>query len=868
MKVYNDINIPASVVMTDKAGKKRVLDGKLISINESTNTCVMDIHGKVFDNVELNNVYLNEAFLDTLKDKGKALWRRIKNIAKSVGGFLLPISEAGKQIVSFLNTPINLSMMKLPKSVSFFPCLATQATVEECGGRTFNSADADPYAEAEAADKAGIEKYWSRVMKEYVANESLTVSDTVKLVNEKYYVNKFKGVKALNETSIPSLHNVGGANYGEELSYVELVDRLKDEIMLQLEPTSEGIDPKSIIIWGAPGIGKTAVLKKAQDLVKENNYNLDMAVIKCASLKRDDFELPDTVKNLVNQKVAISTCKTWLPCYDTAGLSEKEIAKIDAFYNCGAYKIYSRAGLAGKVESDASDDNEEMDIDSIIDNAKFNGGIIFFDEFSRLDPAVTDIMMNLMGERQYMHMPLASKWLCLGASNRLSDDLKSENDDNFRNVWGVAKQDRYKHYTYVPTMQEWLNWARQPGSDGKQHIDEMFCEFIEKSGEGVWYDALDLGSRPDVDKDVLRAITTGGDDAAEIIGDYLESHDTKEAKDLHTWTPRTWEQKINAPIKSSLNQLFRNTPGGYESIFSTTVREDEWGDKIEVQNIDDNKLKSALMEVPAEDWKGWAKGKQPKADPNKAFIKANDRYSFVKSWITNVVLPEQFGKGSLPAEKWKTFERVQNILSPESIEYIWSKGRLNGRRVCKEDDLMFATHDGYNQTETAKWKCSQDLISQVFKQILDAYTDAELQADQDSDMKRVMNMPQTVSPADYAKLKEQYKVTVVDADSDKEIVYYPLFESGPYDDDDLKCAQSLLVSKVAQKFVNFAKYAGKICIQTKIDNIAEIAERMITEKVLKSRSTKASEFYAQHKDAFSALLPAYTILTTIRQRDI
>lgn len=865
MKTYNNVNIPASIVMKDKAGNNRILNGKLISVNESYNVCSVNINGRIYNDVDLKNVYLNEAFLDTLKEKGKALWSRIKNVVKTVGGFLLPISEAGKQIASFLNTPINVSMMKLPKSIQFFPSKATEAMAESFGNHTLNSANADPFAEAERNDKITAEKYWKRVMKEYVANESMSISDTVKLVNEKYYVDKF--AKSLNEAATVSLKNVGGADYGEYLSYTELVDRVRSEILLQLEPVSEGIDPKSIIIWGAPGIGKTAVLKKACDLVKEYNYNLDMVVMKCASLKRDDFELPDTVKNLVNQKVAISTCKTWLPCYDTAGLTKSQIKKIDDFYNAGAYKIYSRAGLNGEAI-------ETTDVDEMINNAEFNGGIIFFDEFSRLSGDVTDIMMNLMGERIYANMPLASKWLCMGASNRLSDERKSESDDSFRNIWGVAKQDRYKHYTYVPTMEEWLDWARQPGSDGAQHIDEQFCEFIEKIGEKVWYDAIAFGSRPDIEKDIFTAATRNSEEDADLLGSYVESHDSGESKDMHTWTPRTWEQKINAPIKSNLkNELFRNYPELYDSIFVDTVRTktDEYGDTVTTtaKNIDDAKLKAALMKIDVKDWKAWAKGKQPKADPNKALINANDRLAFVKSWITNVVLPEQFGKESVPAKEWKQFERVQNILSPESIEYIWAKGRLNGVKVCKDDDLTYNTADGYNRTTYSKWKSSQHLIEEVFKQIMDSYTPQQIKADQDKDVKKLLSVKTPkVTAADMNSIKEQYKIEIVDAETGKNITYYPLYEFiDANNEDDIIMAHVILNSKTVQRFLNFAKYACKIAIQTKMDNIAEIAERLIQNALIKNRSKEASDFFTSNKQ-LSLIAPVASMIETVKERDI
>ena len=156
------------------------------------------------------------------------------------------------------------------------------------------------------------------------------------------------------------------------------------------------------------------------------------------------------------------------------------MAERDHFYNTGKYQFR-------KEDLELEDGTE-------VDTYEYDGGIIFLDEFMRMPPQSQNIIMNVVNEHVYNGMVLASKWGWVLASNRAFDVL----DDEKSTTWEPAMADRYTSVTFVPTREEWLEWARTINkATGRQNVDEMFCNFIEHSPMGVWYDALKLGSRND-----------------------------------------------------------------------------------------------------------------------------------------------------------------------------------------------------------------------------------------------------------------------------------------------------------------------------------------------------------------------------------
>lgn len=864
--------IPATLIHTVN-NKRYRLNGTLLNVNESAGTCTMKFGKYINENIPSSEVYLNERVYDELVKAGKFIWNKIKNIVKSVKGFIFPVNEKGQELEQFINIPANVVTMALPASVDYCPSDATIELAEEYDMEVIQDKTMDEALDdAIRRENKEITTYWTRVIKEYQKpkNESLTISDTVKLVNEKYYHRTVNTSNVLNEAGIPSLRNLVKGGYGEELSAKELVDRIYQDLLLQLEPISADQDTKPCLIWGAPGIGKTSIIKRAANLLKDDGYNLDMVVMKCGALKHDDFELPDTVINKVGDKFAISVPKTWLPVFSEGGLTKDQIAKMDEYYNSGAYKVLRRSmGLTNVEETND-------------DGTGFNGGIIFFDEFARMRPEVSTIMMNLMGERTYGEMRLASRWTTIAAANRLSDDFRSETDSAFRTIWDGAKIDRYKHYTFVPSKKDWLVWAREEGPDGRQNIDEMICAFIEHMPDYVWYDALDLGSRDDVPHDVKSALANVGSmtsDQVSTIGNYLESvEDSTERMRLDSWTPRTWDQKVNSIIFHNLkNILFRNDEEAYENCFEETVRErDIHGyttEEYSVKNISLAKLSAELNKVSDRVWAKWTDGKWQKIDPNQNLRKSN-RIQFFKQWIGEIVISDAVGVDNKPVKAWKEYNKVKTIITVPAMHNIWKTGRISTSKAWQKDDnITYEEKGNYVNTSKSFWKDSNpgeifSILSDIIKNYpggafkfddievalrddANAFANKAFEKAIEKDIKAYIDKPVKTTLADVAKWDKVYSEDLFFPNTNKVETVHFLFSDRLEMDDEVKLniCNILNNSEVARQLANLAMFIGKIGLQISSQTVSSKFSVILEDMLATNMSKVVEDFYNSSDDS-------------------
>lgn len=484
--------------------------------------------------------------------------------------------------------------------------------------------------------------------------------------------------------------------------------------------------------------------------MKENySTNLDLVTMACGGIKVDDFSLPDTAKNQYGQEIAVEIPKTWLPVYDIDGLSKEQIEKIDAFYNTGKYRIrdFMSDDLKNRknYSSNGDEKGEVLDLEDKGVGESYDGGILFFDEFARLrQQKVMDVMMTLCGDRTYQKMILASGWSIIAAANRLTDDKLPENNAEFRSLWGEAMKTRFTHLTFVPTKEEWLKWAREVNNEGYQNVDEIICKFIEKSPEGVWYDALDFGSREITDPDVKRILGVGANDKdkgtsghdaiwgtnsltkdeLKKVGKYnSDINATVDNMEMIAWNGRTWDQKISRVFLSGLRQLFFGEPEQYEACFSTQkrVREINGGASSEeytVKNIDTNKLKAQLNKVPRARWFAWTNGVYEKFDPSQN-SRINDRFDFIMKWL-GYIIESETGVGGVPSNAWSHYNSVDSAISDVDIREIYNKGQLRSTASRKDDNMYFDRMVDYTMATAVSWKSSIQTVDEVISKVLEA----------------------------------------------------------------------------------------------------------------------------------------------------
>lgn len=251
----------------------------------------------------------------------------------------------------------------------------------------------------------------------------------------------------------------------------------------------------SVLIWGAPGIGKSSIPKS---VVKEWNARQDafhqkaLMVVECGDLTVDGFTLPipvdKTVEDYLNDrpkvreliqtsgvstdvierikgnvhKVSTEAPKTWLPCYRISA-SQEENDILNDIAN-------------GHVD-------KSMKKGRLVVTETTEGGILLFDEFFRADEMIFKILMQILLNRTYNdEFVLGDKWAIICCSNRPQDDAEVERGYS---ATGAVVGTRFLggQYNFVPSFDDWKKWAVTKG-----HFDDVTLEFLmfEKDDNGEY----------------------------------------------------------------------------------------------------------------------------------------------------------------------------------------------------------------------------------------------------------------------------------------------------------------------------------------------------------------------------------------------
>ena len=169
-----------------------------------------------------------------------------------------------------------------------------------------------------------------------------------------------------------------------------------------------------LLIMGAPGIGKTAILRDVLNTLpgfKEHNL-----IVKTLSNETpENFALPTYVYDDAGAAVAATDVpKTWMPVYKPTGDRDKDQMLDDA---CGK-------------------------------------GLLFIDELSRAQPQVLNVILPLINEGIFNGYKMGSGWTIIAASNRAEDETSGQAN------LGNALANRFNVVYYEPTYKSWENWAK------------------------------------------------------------------------------------------------------------------------------------------------------------------------------------------------------------------------------------------------------------------------------------------------------------------------------------------------------------------------------------------------------------------------
>ena len=312
----------------------------------------------------------------------------------------------------------------------------------------------------------------------------------VDMVNEHYskYGNKNKLNENEDATEKQSVRvgfsaESGGLKNGRDITSKDLKFLLNQAIR-NVPAYKDEDHGGAILIWGAPGIGKTTIPKS---IIKEWNENHDInnqkavMVIECGNLTVDGFSLPIPMEKTMEQymrehpnvksqlasegydvtsndflktviTVSGEATKTWLPCYKESAVdSENDIANAIANGHITKKRVGGRKKVTETTE----------------------GGILLFDEFFRANESIFKILMQFILTRTFNdEYILGDKWAIIACSNRPKDD--DEVDRGFEST-GAVVGTRFGggQYNFIPDFDDWKKWAVKYG-----HFDDATITFL------------------------------------------------------------------------------------------------------------------------------------------------------------------------------------------------------------------------------------------------------------------------------------------------------------------------------------------------------------------------------------------------------
>lgn len=425
---------------------------------------------------------MNEGFIDDVKRGAKRVGRSIKNVISSIWDNIKKIEGRiyatinGKPIPA--NTPINCLVATNRGEAPVGTCVILPESeidfAKENGVNVKNGTPDDIVTDDDYMVDS-INEFWYNVIHNLETKDVETVKESYNITRKQRHrmmiregITTPRQLKALNEAlneanlSLEATESMGGIPNG---GIDEIIETLADNIYFRMnmdydaDMSNKHRDPLPLLIWGAPGIGKTQVVEQCiERCLTDETIGKKLAFVDATAsrLLREDFTLPiaETTKTsytdsegktITTEKIDTNDVpKGWLPMYRVTGDPEVDRAANDAVNGINGHE----------------------------------GGVIFFDEISRMDGGALSVLMTLLQSRTIGNYRLGSKWIFAAAANRFED--MGEYEQN-RFSFDEAQAQRFQHINFVPKFEDWLKWAEKHG------IEKEIIRFLE-SNPDMWYD--------------------------------------------------------------------------------------------------------------------------------------------------------------------------------------------------------------------------------------------------------------------------------------------------------------------------------------------------------------------------------------------
>ena len=386
-----------------------------------------------------------------------------------------------------------------------------------------------------------------------------------------------------------------------------------------------------LLIWGAPGIGKTSIIRSLKDLCVEKGLEeISIISINGGSVGPDDFTFPaqvtDDISNIKPTKFAKDIKRN------------DDINRDDTTIKSEVTKIADLPKNWLPVYNPDADNDEEQN--KIANGGKYNketgvledgpGGLFFIDEYSRMSDAGVAALMQTPVTRDIggnSTLTLGNRWVIVCAANRKTDMSGSGVSEAM--LIEAAVKTRFHHVNFVPTVQEWVAWANKKNDkryDGKFNnvIPEIVNYILEDTDNGNKVnDFYEMWSHPD----------------GEINGH------------MATACPRTWEALSDALIEEYLSDDALEHVGSLNEVSPQDML--NLGSGIIGENVMERFVNyiSRMTTFSAEDAKNvWTKGD----NANYEVLKIKDLSNYNRKYFVDTIIPilEQniTWKGIMPSE--------------------------------------------------------------------------------------------------------------------------------------------------------------------------------------------------------------------------
>ena len=247
----------------------------------------------------------------------------------------------------------------------------------------------------------------------------------------------------VDEEAVPlgATRSIGGVKNTDYDGLMRIVKRIASN--------PDKTEEAPLMIWGAPGIGKTAIVKDVQKMLGGR-----MIDVQLTTYAPEDFFLPlvnpGTTANVKSRRGS-RVPQDWLPIY------------------------HESEGEAGDAEANGPDGK---------------GGMIFMDELSRASFAIRNIALKFVLDRELDGgWKIGSKWTIFAASNRQEDDLTNAED------FGTALGNRFQQVNYVPDVKTYGKYASTKTDKGGAIVfDPLIISFLQWSKGKEFFHKMDSSS--------------------------------------------------------------------------------------------------------------------------------------------------------------------------------------------------------------------------------------------------------------------------------------------------------------------------------------------------------------------------------------